>query len=257
MTSVYDETFYDDIRPGAEQSAREIVPFIIDLVRPSSVVDVGCGTGDWLKGFLDAGITDVLGIDGPWAEPRHLTERTFLRTDLTSDFSVSRAFDLVLSLEVAEHLPPGRAEAFVVSLVRLGQCVLFSAAIPEQGGTEHVNEQWPTYWAELFKHHDYVAVDCVRPYVWTSALVEWWYAQNMILYVAREALDDRPALATAAARTDIGRLNVVHPRSYLNKVRERNMAYVRPDAAKLSASAWTAVAPRVFANAILRRLGRR
>ena len=59
---------------------------------------------------------------------------------------MNRKFDLVLSLEVAEHLPSECAEAFVESLVNLGPVILFSAAIPYQGGENHVNEQWPEYW---------------------------------------------------------------------------------------------------------------
>ena len=52
---------------------------------------------------------------------------------------------------------------FVASLARHGDAVLFSAAIPFQGGAGHVNEHWPSYWAADFAVHGFVAVDTIRP----------------------------------------------------------------------------------------------
>lgn len=57
----------------------------------------------------------------------------------------NRRFDLAMTIEVAEHLTPVRADSFVEDLTRLSDVVLFSAAIPAQGGINHVNEQWQSY----------------------------------------------------------------------------------------------------------------
>jgi hypothetical protein len=62
-----------------------------------------------------------------------------------------RTFDLAICLEVAEHLPPEAAEGFIDSLTRLAPVVLFSAAITFQVGNQHLNGQWPDYWATLFR----------------------------------------------------------------------------------------------------------
>lgn len=77
-------------------------------------------------------------------------------------FGPRRNFDLAVSLQVAEHLPPSSAKGFIDSLAKLAPVVLFSAAIPLQAGAEHLNEQWPEYWAALFKTHDYLPIDCIR-----------------------------------------------------------------------------------------------
>ena len=103
------------------------------------------------------------------------------------------------------------ADAFVESLVALGPVVLFSAAVPHQGGEHHVNEQWQTYWAELFAARGFVAVDAVRPHFWNDEHVVWWYRQNTIMYVREEKLGEYPELNDARLRTHDHMLAVVHP----------------------------------------------
>lgn len=202
---------------GSRRSAREIVPAIIDLVYPASVIDVGCGTGGWLQAFMVHGVDRAVGVDGPWIDSSTLefpVERLYIH-DLTQPLAVSRTFDLVVSLEVAEHLPPECADDFVMSLVRLGPVVLFSAAVPHQGGDRHLNEQWPSYWAERFASHGYCAIDCLRKRFWTNPHVDWWYAQNMVLYVHREALAQYDSLRAAWDAAYPIPQSLVHPAKYL------------------------------------------
>ncbi len=213
----YSPQFYEEQQGGSRRSAGSVVHLLLDLVAPRSVVDVGCGVGTWLAAFKDAGVSDILGIDGPHVDTEHLhiPADAFLAHDLCAPLFLSRTFDLAISLEVAEHLPERHAEAFVSSLVRLAPVVLFSAAIPMQGGTHHVNEQWPTYWAQLFAQHGYVAVDAIRPAVWNDNAIEWWYAQNALLFCQANRLGDYPSLLEAARSTGPGPLPLVHPRNYL------------------------------------------
>ena len=208
----YTADFYRTHRAGARRSAEVVVPIVIELVRPRSVVDVGCGVGAWLAVFRQHGIEDIVGMDGPHIERRllEIPPERFRPADLREPIRLPRRFDLVVSVEVAEHLPPGRATTFVDSLTALGSVVLFSAAIPHQGGVEHLNEQWPDYWAERFERNGYVAIDVVRPRIWSDERVEWWYAQNTLLYVERE-----PRLREAYEATRLHPLSVVHPRKYL------------------------------------------
>jgi len=120
----------------------------------------------------------------------------FRAVDLEKPFRLERTFDLVTSLEVGEHLPGSSAEGFVDSLTRLGPAILFSAAIPFQGGVHHCNEQWPEYWANLFAARGFMAIDCFRRRLWHNPSVAWWYAQNLILYARRDYLETKPQLKT-------------------------------------------------------------
>jgi SAM-dependent methyltransferase len=210
--SGYDRAYFEAHRHGAESSAEVLVPEVLRLLAPRSVVDVGCGSGTWLAAFRRHGVRDVLGIDGDYvdADQLDIPRERFLAHDLSEPLRLERTFDLAMSLEVAEHLQPAVANAFVESLVALAPRVLFSAAIPHQGGEGHVNEQWPSYWAELFAGHDYVPVDCFRRGLWDDERVEWWYAQNVLLYVRRDRLDGlEPAQRV---------LPLVHPTLYLEMV---------------------------------------
>ena len=68
----YTEDFYKDIKDGSRSSAKEIVPLVLELVRPRSVIDIGCGIGTWLSVFVELGINDVYGIDGAHIDRKKL-----------------------------------------------------------------------------------------------------------------------------------------------------------------------------------------
>ena len=132
MTQPYTTSFYEENREGSRRSAEAVVPLVMQFVRPQSVIDIGCGVGTWLSVFKEHGVGDFYGVDGSWVDRSALeipTER-FLEEDLTGPFRLDRSFDLVVSLEVAEHIAPRYADAFVDSLSGLGDLILFSAAVP-------------------------------------------------------------------------------------------------------------------------------
>jgi SAM-dependent methyltransferase len=211
----YDPSFFARIEASARQSAERVLPLVIDLVEPRSVVDVGCGSGAWLAEAERLGVDDYLGIDGfTPAEALNIPAERFMLRDLAEPLRLDRRFDLVVSLEVAEHLPPEAADVFVESLVSLGPVILFSAAVPEQSGDLHLNEQWPEYWAERFERHGLVAVDAVRPEVWADDEVAWWYRQNALVFAAPEAIERSARLGAARAATRERQLSVVHPILY-------------------------------------------
>jgi SAM-dependent methyltransferase len=191
LAAPYDDDFYRAIGGWAAQSAAAVVPIVDELVAPGSVVDVGCGTGAWLAAWIDHGVADVIGIDGdhvPRSELALPADR-FRPADLTRPPVLERSFDLALCLEVAEHLDPDDGDALVAYLVSLAPVVLFSAAIPGQGGVDHVNEQWPGYWARRFARHGYRAADVVRPRIWEDDAVAWFYRQNIVVYAEDDRFD--------------------------------------------------------------------
>lgn len=174
-------------------AAEEVVPYIIDLLELKSVVDVGCGTGTWLKVFSDNGLTDFLGIDGSYVDRNSLKINgiSFIEFDLETLYTSQRKFDLAISLEVAEHLKEDSADIFIKSLTNLSDVVVFSAAIPNQGGQNHLNEQEPSYWISKFEEEGYQCFDILRPIFWKNKKVDCWYRQNMFLFTKKEILIDK------------------------------------------------------------------
>jgi 2-polyprenyl-3-methyl-5-hydroxy-6-metoxy-1,4-benzoquinol methylase len=141
------------------------------LVCPRSVIDVGCGAGGWLRVLKEHGIEDIWGADGEYVSKNLLeipVER-FIPHNLEQPFHSDREFDLVVSLEVAEHLPSNRSETLVDSLTRLGPVVFSSGAIPRQGDTRQI--------------------DCLRRKMWYSEEAGAWYIQNIVVFVAQEYLE--------------------------------------------------------------------
>lgn len=224
--ALYDADFFEELRRGAHQSAEVIVPLILEWVQPGSVVDVGCGDGTWLSVFQAGGIDDILGLDGSYvlSETLQIPKERFVPKDLSQPVSLGRTFDLAVSLEVAEHLPAESAPGFVESLTSLSDVVLFSAAIPHQGGTHHVNEQWPNYWIDLFESRGYIPVDSLRRRLWNDAAVQPWYAQNSFLFVRGDRLTHYPLLQSAASQIPSFGLSVVHPTIYLQRCPESTPA---------------------------------
>lgn len=159
------------------ESPSIIVPHIVDALKPESVVDIGCGIGTFLHEFKRLGVNEVLGLDGKWVDKSKLLINTneFVEADLELPIRLDKTFDLVLSLEVAEHLSPLSATEFVKSLTRLGKKIVFSAAIENQIGQNHLNEQPFSYWKKLFETEGYIALDFFRPIYWNNDSVQWWY----------------------------------------------------------------------------------
>lgn len=220
MGTSYNQEFFSALHHGAKLSAQTIIPLILDRIQIDSVVDVGCGDGTWLSVFKDYGIHTCLGVDGVYVSDIQLKipQENILLWDLSTPLRVNNIFDLVMSLEVAEHLHQSAAATFVKSLTTLGSVILFSAAIPSQGGTGHVNEQWPEYWADLFQAQGYIVIDCLREQIWDNDKVEPWYAQNMFFFVKQTCLENFPKLAIEKAKHSSKQLSLVHPKIYLSNL---------------------------------------
>jgi SAM-dependent methyltransferase len=239
-SNLYTSEYHDAIAPGSDRSAAVIVPLVTALLPCRSVVDVGCGTGAWLAEFIRAagGGGVGVGVDGDYVDRSRLligAERFVAadlneplpREELLGRLNGTRAkptplpppsgrgrYELAVCLEVAEHVRPERSEGLVDDLCALADVVLFSAAIPYQGGEGHINERWPTFWQELFKARGFELVDPIRRRVWSDRRVEPWYQQNVVMYAHWRAIGAHPRLADEHRQSFPGFLSMVHPRLY-------------------------------------------
>ena len=219
---LYTDEFYD-ARVDSLHSARVIVPLVLKYIKPKSVIDVGCGTGEFLSVFKKHGIKKILGVDGKWVNKKKLRipEEFFHVADLEKPLKINHKFDLVVSVEVAEHLPEKYAKTYVDSLTNLGSVILFSAAIPFQHGPHHVNKQWPEYWVQLFNKKGYVPVDCIRKKIWDNDDVAFWYTQNILFFVKKDYLKQNKKLREEFKQTEGKFLALVHPKMYLIKATKK------------------------------------
>jgi SAM-dependent methyltransferase len=180
----YDRNFFQSIGGVSARSARRLLPIAIELLHPASVVDVGCGTGAWLAEFIRIGVSDVVGVDGDYVatETLLIPAERYRGQDITRHFDLGRQFDLAVCLEVGEHIPNASSATLVDNIVAHAPVVLFSAAVPGQGGQDHINEMPPEFWRDLFAARGYAAFDPIRPRLRGAGDVEPWYRNNVLVY---------------------------------------------------------------------------
>jgi SAM-dependent methyltransferase len=212
----YSEDFFNAIENGSLQSAQLIVPLVLEWTRPRSVIDVGCGRGAWLRAFQNCGVENIRGMDGNYVDTASLLipQECFSAVDLNMPFELPGRYDLAVCLEVAEHLPAAMANVLVRRLTAVAPLVLFSAALPGQGGTDHLNERPPSYWRRLFAAHGFGMFDPIRPAILTDARIKWWYRQNIVLYATKEAIDRLPLLESCRVPPNGLGIEWVHARAW-------------------------------------------
>lgn len=221
--SPYTPEYFSGINSGSQSSAEVILSHLFSIYRPRSVFDLGCGSGAWLNAAGKLGAEKLIGVDGPWNRGVFENKRIeFHRANVSTDSIPTPRCDLAMSTEVGEHVPPERSQVMVKALCAVAPVVLFSAAIPNQGGTDHINERWQSDWARMFWDCGFVCKDLIRPSVWHDQRVEHWYRENLLVYV-----DTKHELASLpAASAPI--IDVVHPELFKSHLEYSYGALQRP-----------------------------
>jgi SAM-dependent methyltransferase len=233
----YDSLFYEYQREGSARSARALLPMVVDTLGVRSVLDVGCGAGAWLAAYCELGATDCVGVDGDYVDRALLLidQGLFRPVDIAKSFDFERQFDLVQCLEVAEHVPRQACDTLIDNIARHGRKVLFSAAVPGQGGEGHINEQPYEFWRDMFASRGYRLFDFVRPKADGNQAIEPWYRYN-VMFFAHDSIAGRLPTEVASTRVpDSAKIRDYSPVGYqLRKWLMRSL----PDSAVSMLAVW-------------------
>lgn len=154
LVARYDPALYDAryFRRGKKHRLYTIVPaltrcLVAGLGPFTSALDLGAGAGCYSLALTRLG-TETWAVElSEHAPVFFLDDVHTLRHDLQRPLDLERVFDLVLCIEVAEHLPESAADTLCDTIAHhCGRLVVFTAAPPGQGGTGHINCQPPRYW---------------------------------------------------------------------------------------------------------------
>jgi SAM-dependent methyltransferase len=186
-TRIYDKRFFENTIKFEGPSAKAVTALLIKHFHPKSVIDIGCGAGIYLREFENCGV-EVEGYDGsPAAAAGSLVGDKIKVHDLTVPLVLDRRFDLVLCIEVAEHLEKEFADVLVDTLCSLGDVLVFTAATPGQGPESigHINEQPHQYWIDKFSEKGMIynpsLTDTVRAEMIQEDVV-WWVSKNVMIF---------------------------------------------------------------------------
>jgi 2-polyprenyl-3-methyl-5-hydroxy-6-metoxy-1,4-benzoquinol methylase len=183
----YTPAYYQKRQTSTQRSAERIAADIFERFRPASFVDVGCGTGEYLDGLRKFGV-HVHGIELADVAWQICKEKSLdvLKTDLTKTPRLPWRVDVVMSCEVAEHLPE-EAAGTLVSAIASGaeKHVVFTAAAPGQEGLNHINLQPKSYWIEKFVASGF-AYDEKATEEWQERNrqrdLPYWWGHNLMIF---------------------------------------------------------------------------
>lgn len=221
LRDFYHPHYHDEKAAPGRRAAERALPIVFEVLDARSIVDVGCGPGSWLAVARNLGVQTLTGVEGEWAtdwfggdDRVAAGDFDLVLANLEDELRLPRTFDLAICIEVIEHLSPARGESFIADLCRCAPHVLFGAAIPGQRGPNHLNTQWPSFWAACFATHGYRPLDVIRHRVWGDDELLVHYRQNLILFVRDDAYDAAAARARALAPLPLAALDQVHPSLY-------------------------------------------
>ena len=185
---LYGDEYFEMVERTTAVSVDAIARSIVSSLAPGRVIDVGCGTGTVLARLRDLGV-DGVGLEYARAGIDACRERGLEvhRFDVVTDSlpATMGAFDVALSMEVGQQLPPGASDRYVDLLASLAPVLVFSSGVPGQGDRAPQNEQPHRFWIGKFSDRELeLDRDITRQWrtEWAAASVAPWFASNVMVF---------------------------------------------------------------------------
>ena len=159
---------------------------LLKELKISSVTDLGCGTGDYVKRIAGAAIS-VQGFDGnPTTAELDVSGGLCVGpVDLTKERTWNMT-DAAMSIEVAEHIPAQFEDTFVDNLVSSARhLVILSWAVPGQMGKGHVNGKRKEQVNQKMKERGWEMNEGFTRQLQLSATTLPWIRKNVQVFTKR------------------------------------------------------------------------
>lgn len=186
VSETYSSEFFKMHEPWLAEY-ESIANLLVSKLDFATAIDLGCGNGYIIARFAELG-KEVAGVEGSTHAINFMpaSVKSLVRIgDLTVPFTFGY-FDLVVCLEVAEHIEPSGADTLLDNVCgHARQFVFFSAAEPGQCGYDHVNERSHEYWIDGFRKRSFRLLKEptheIRDALAHTLRSTWWFARNVLL----------------------------------------------------------------------------
>ncbi len=186
----YDDKYYNRHLIRYRKWENKVGKYLYSELKPNSVLDLGCGVGSYLEGFLNAGCKDLLGIELNFSKAKkYIVDNisSFIKKgDATIDLNLNRKFDCVISFEVGEHIEPDGTEIFIDNLTWYSnKYIILTAAPPGQRGTGHINLRNRDFWVKAIVSKGFLyQEDLVKKYrrAWKKFNVRKYIINNLMIF---------------------------------------------------------------------------
>lgn len=228
MSLSYTENFFNRITKKSYISWKKIFQILFQYFSPQSLLDVWWGYGPWSKAFYDLTKSHKYTVlDWGYVDLDKIIvdKKNFISLDLSQPFNFNKKYDLAICMEVAEHLAKESSDSLVKSLTAHSDIILFSAAIPWQWWTNHFNEQCPSYWSDKFARNGFVCLDFLRILIWDDSEIDWWYRQNILLFIKKNVYIDKK-FNRLSAFTPVIPSTLIHPMLWAKVTKLRKLTLI-------------------------------
>lgn len=188
---VYDKEFFEMHRRWRKHYS-DIANWLWLKFKPKNAIDFGCGNGFIISELRKRG-TSIIGLEDSITAIEYIPEnikKDVKKIDITKPLNFGK-YDLVISSEVAEHLPERSVNIFLDNLTSHSiNIIYFTAAEPRQGGRYHVNEQPHEYWIEKFNMRGFLLLKDKSKAIQNYLKTRWeqdeksprWFVRNSIIF---------------------------------------------------------------------------
>lgn len=196
INQVYDKSFYSETHENKIESFRKVASILSRHLTFETVLDIGCGSGQLLAELKQNG-KDVLGCEiSEAAIKRAPAGITSFQADAAKPIHINRCFDLVVCIEVAEHINKRQSSRLVANCTNLGRQVFFTAAPKGQSGVGHINLQSYSFWIKLFAKqgfkHQVLLSKTLQEHMRAENVLSW-IADNLMVFSSQSPSDNLQA----------------------------------------------------------------
>lgn len=149
---MYNRDFHKSIENDEYPQAVRVGEYISTFLKPSSFLDFGCSTGLYLR-EVQIKMPDIHAVGFEFSKEAVDSAlcNYVLQADLTNPVEIERIPNtLGLCLEVLEHIEDKYWRQVLENMTRSCDKIIFSAAVPGQGGTGHINCRPKIDWIKRF-----------------------------------------------------------------------------------------------------------